>query len=146
MKLNFDWWRWLVIISFAMLVMSFFCRCTTTKYVPMVQYKEKIVSKTDSFFQADSVYIHDSVFVFKNGDTVFQYRWKYKDRFKYLYMNKTDTLMVVDSIPYKVPYKVEVEKSLSIMQKIFIWLGKFSTIALIISIISIYFLAKNRKS
>lgn len=146
MRLNFDWWRWLVIIGFAMLVMSFFCRCKTTEYVPVVQYKEKIVNRIDSFMQTDSVWIHDSVFVFKNGDTVFQYRWCYKDRYKYLYKNKTDTLVVIDSIPYKVPYKVEVEKPLSIMQNIYIWLGKFSTMALIISIISIYFLVKKRKS
>lgn len=33
MKLNFDWWRWLVIIGFAMLVMSFFCRCKSKQSV-----------------------------------------------------------------------------------------------------------------
>ena len=120
MKLDFDWWRWLVITAFACLVISFFCRCTTTKYVPMVQYKEKIVSKTDSFLQTDSVLVHDSVFVFQRGDTTFLDRWHYKDRYKYIYKNKTDTIMVMDSIPYK----VYVEKDLTEAQKAYIRLGK----------------------
>ena len=101
-RLNFDWWRWLVITAFACLVLSMFCRCTTTKYVPMVQYKEKIVNQTDTFVNVDSVWLYDSVFVFKNGDTIFKDRWHYRDRYKYLYKNHTDTIIVVDSIPYKV--------------------------------------------
>lgn len=101
-RLDFDWWRWLVITAFACLAISMFCRCTTTKYVPMVQYKEKVVNQTDTFVNVDSVWLHDSVFVFKNGDTIFKDRWHYRDRYKYLYKNHTDTIIVVDSIPYKV--------------------------------------------
>ena len=101
-RLDFDWWRWLVITAFVCLVLSMFCRCTTTKYVPMVQYKEKIVNQTDTFVNVDSVWLYDSVFVFKNGDTIFKDRWHYRDRYKYLYKNHTDTIIVVDSIPYKV--------------------------------------------
>lgn len=33
MKLDFDWWRWLVITAFACLVMSFFCRCKSKQSV-----------------------------------------------------------------------------------------------------------------
>lgn len=91
-----------MITAFACLVLSMFCRCTTTKYVPMVQYKEKIVNQTDTFVNVDSVWLYDSVFVFKNGDTIFKDRWHYRDRYKYLYKNHTDTIIVVDSIPYKV--------------------------------------------
>ena len=91
-----------MITAFACLVLSMFCRCTTTKYVPMVQYKEKIVNNTDTFLNVDSVWLYDSVFVFKNGDTIFKDRWHYRDRYKYLYKNHTDTIIAVDSIPYKV--------------------------------------------
>lgn len=109
-----------MIIGFAMLVTSFFCRCTTTKYVPIIQYKEKIVSKTDSFLQTDSVLVHDSVYVFRRGDTTFLDRWHYKDRYKYIYKNKTDTVMVLDSIPYK----VYTEKDLTAAQKAYMRIGK----------------------
>lgn len=129
MRFNFDWWRWLVIAGFAMLVMSLFCRCTTTKYVPMVQYKEKIVSKTDSFLQTDSVWIHDSIFVSQKGDTIFTDKWHYKDRYKYIYKNNTDTLVVCDSIPYK----VEIEKPFSFNHRVELAMGK-GYIGLILSL------------
>lgn len=131
MKLDFDWWRWLVITAFTCLVISFFCRCTTTKYVPMVQYKEKIVSKTDSFLQTDSVWLHDSIFVSQKGDTVLTDRWHYRDRYKYIYKNNTDTLVVHDSIPYK----VEVEKPPSKLQTIYVDLGKIAIALLVILIL-----------
>lgn len=52
-----------MITAFSCLALSLFCRCTTTKYVPMVEYKEKVVSKTDTLLQTDSVWIHDSIMV-----------------------------------------------------------------------------------
>lgn len=131
MKLDFYWWRLLVITAFACLVISFFCRCTTTKYVPMVQYKERIVSKTDSFLQTDSVWLHDSIFVSQKGDTVMTDRWHYRDRYKYIYKNSTDTLVVHDSIPYK----VEVQKPPSKLQTIYIDLGKIAIALLVILIL-----------
>lgn len=121
----------MVITAFACLCISMFCRCTTTKYVPMVQYKEKLVSKTDSFLQTDSVLVHDSVMVTQRGDTIFHDRWHYKDRYKYIYKNSADTLIVRDSIPYK----VEVEKTLTRGQRIYIDLGKLCLGALIMLVV-----------
>lgn len=137
MRIYFDWWRWLVITAFACLVLSFFCRCTTTRYVPMVQYKEKLVSKTDSFLRMDSVWLHDSVFVLQKGDTVLTDRWHYRDRYRYIYKNRTDTLLVHDSIPYK----VVIEKPPSGMQKLYVYVGKaavyiFAILGLIIAILA----------
>lgn len=134
---HFDWWRWLVITAFACLVLSFFCRCTTTKYVPVVQYKEKVVLKTDSFLKTDSVWLHDSVFVLQKGDTVLTDRWHYRDRYRYIYRNSTDTLFVRDSIPYE----VVVEKPPSGMQKLYVYVGKaalyiFAILGLIIALLA----------
>lgn len=131
MRLNFDWFRWLVVTAFAMLVLSMMCRCTTTKYVPMVQYKEKIVSKTDTLVQNDSVWVHDSVMITQRGDTIFHDRWHYKDRYKYIYKNSADTLVLHDSIPYK----VEVEKPPSKLQTMYIDLGKIAVAILVILIL-----------
>lgn len=120
-----------MITAFACLAISMFCRCTTTKYVPMVQYKERIVNKTDSFLKTDSVWLHDSVFVSQRGDTIFTDRWHYKEKYKYINKTHIDTLTVRDSIPYK----VEISKPLSRMQTIFMSVGKlFVTIIVLLTV------------
>ena len=132
MNLKFNWWKWLVICSISMLILSMFCRCTTTKYVPVTEYKDRVVVKTDSLLKTDSVYVHDSVSVYIRGDTVFKdkYHIQYKDR--YIVRNKSDTLIVRDSIPYK----VEVNKQLSKTERTFLKIGKIASACLFIGILA----------
>ena len=137
--------RVVIAISVAMLILSMFCRCTTTKYVPVTEYKDRVVVKTDSLLKTDSVYVHDSVSVYIRGDTVFKdkYHIQYKDR--YIVRNKSDTLIVRDSIPYK----VGVEKTLSKTDKAFLNIGKIASVCLFIGILAfigwIYSRVKLRK-
>ena len=132
MNLKFNWWKWLVICSISMLILSMFCRCTTTKYVPITEYKDRVVVKTDSLLKTDSVYVHDSVSVYIRGDTVFKYKYhiQYKDR--YIVRNKSDTLIVRDSIQYK----VEVSKQLSKTDRAFLKIGKIASVCLFIGILA----------
>lgn len=132
MNLKFNWWKWLVICSISILILSMFCRCTTTKYVPITEYKDRVVVKTDSLLKNDSVYVHDSISVYIRGDTVFKdkYHLKYKDR--YIVRNKSDTLIVRDSIPYK----VGVEKTLSKTDKAFLNIGKIASVCIFIGILA----------
>ena len=132
MNLKFNWWKLLVICSISMLILSMFCRCTTTKYVPVTEYKDRVVLKTDSLLKTDSVYVHDSVSVYIRGDTVFKdkYHIQYKDR--YIVRNKSDTLIVRDSIPYK----VEVNKQLSKTERTFLKIGKIASACLFIGILA----------
>ena len=111
MKIRFDGWKWFVVCLFGILLLSMLYGCKTTKYVPVTvtEYKDKYIHKTDSFMRTDSVWLHDSVSVVVRGDTVYQERWHYKDKYKYIYKSKTDTLVVRDSIPYKVYVEVEKE-------------------------------------
>ena len=134
MNLKFNWWKWLVICSISMLILSMFCRCTTTKYVPVTEYKDRVVVNTDSLLKTDSVYVHDSVSVYIRGDTVFKdkYHLQYKDR--YIVRNKSDTLIVRDSIPYK----VEVSKQLSKTDKAFLNIGKIASFCLFIGILAFF--------
>ena len=120
-----------IAIAVAMLILSMFCRCTTTKYVPITEYRDRVVVKTDSLLKTDSVYVHDSVSVYIRGDTVFKdkYHLQYKDR--YIIRNKSDTLIVRDSIPYK----VEVNKQLSKTDRTFLNIGKITLYCLFIGII-----------
>ena len=124
--------RVVIAISVSILIISMFCRCTTTKYVPVTEYKDRVVVKTDSLLKTDSVYVHDSVSVYIRGDTVFKdkYHLQYKDR--YIVRNKSDTLIVRDSIPYK----VGVEKTLSKTDKAFLNIGKIASVCLFIGILA----------
>ena len=134
MNLKFNWWKWLVICSISMLILSIFCRCTTTKYVPITEYRDRVVVKMDSLLKTDSVYVHDSVSVYIRGDTVFKdkYHLQYKDR--YIVRNKSDTLIFRDSIPYK----VGVEKSLSKTDRAFLNIGKIASVCLFIGILAFF--------
>lgn len=121
-----------IAIAVAMLFLSMFCRCTTTKYVPVTEFRDRVVVKTDSLLKTDSVYVHDSVSVYIRGDTVFKdkYQLRYKDR--YIIRNKSDTLIVRDSIPYK----VEIENKLSKTDKVFLNIGKIASICIFIGILA----------
>ena len=115
--------------------------CRSVKYIPVTEYRDRYVSKTDSFVKTDSVYLHDSVSVFAKGDTVYIAKIRFKDRLKIVYNTKTDTVAVHDSIPYHV--KVEVEKRQSAIDKVFVWLGKMAGILLVVfTVLIVYNIAR----
>ena len=115
--------------------------CRSVKYIPVTEYRDRYVSKTDSFIKTDSVYLHDSVTVFAKGETVYISKTRFKDRLKYIYNAKTDTIAVHDSIPY--PVKVEVEKRQSALDKVFAWLGKMAAILFVVfAVLIVYNLAR----
>lgn len=90
-------------------VIGMLTSCRSVKYVPVPEYHTEYKVKTDSFVKRDSVWVKDSVRLWMQGDTVYKERWcmKYNDR--YVYRNKTDTVMKTDSV--RVPYPVERELS-----------------------------------
>lgn len=86
--------------------------------------------------RTDSVFVKDSIDRWIKGDTVFIY----KERIKYKYLNKTDTIIKTDTIPSIV--KVETIKEVEVnhiywYQKLFIWLG-----AAALALILFYFLIR----
>ena len=126
--------RVIISIAVAMLILSMFCRCTTTKYVPVTEYKDRVVVKTDSLLKTDSIYVHDSVSVYIRGDTVFKYKYHLQYKDIYIVRNKSDTLIVRDSNPYK----VGVEKTLSKTDRAFLKIGKIASICLFIGILAFF--------
>ena len=123
------WLQWLTLAMLAVMLVTL-TGCRSVKYIPVTEYRDRYVSKTDSFIKTDSVYLHDSVTVFAKGDTVYIAKIRFKDRLKYIYNAKTDTIAVHDSIPY--PVKVEVEKSKSALDKVFTRLGKMAGILFVV--------------
>mgnify|MGYP001077845161 FL=1 len=82
--------------------------CTRHVYVPVE------TTKSDTVYlnrvQLDSIYMRDSVFVEKTGDTRREFQYKYiyrfKDRIDTLYISKTDSIQVpypVEVVKYKTP-------------------------------------------
>ena len=123
------WLQWITLAMLAVMLVTL-TGCRSVKYIPVTEYRDRYVSKTDSFIKTDSVYLHDSVTVFAKGDTVYIAKIRFKDRLKYIYNAKTDTIAVHDSIPY--PVKVEVEKSKSALDKVFTRLGKMAGILFVV--------------
>jgi len=119
---KFDIIKFLIVLGIGMMILSMFCRCTTTKVVPVTEYRDRYINKTDTFMLTDSVWLHDSVSVLVKGDTIYTDRWRYKDRYKFVYKNTTDTMVVRDSIPYP----VTIEKPLSKKDKYYIAFGKIA--------------------
>ena len=78
--------------------------CTRHVYVPVE------TTKSDTVYlnrvQLDSIYMRDSVFIEKSGDTIREFQYKYIYRFK----DRTDTLYISKTASIQVPYPVEVVK------------------------------------
>lgn len=121
------WLQWLTFAILAVMLMTL-AGCRSVKYVPVTEYRDRYVSKTDSFIKTDSVYLHDSVSVFAKGDTIYMTKTRYKDRFKIVYNDKSVT--VHDSIPY--PVKVEVEKKQTFIDKVVMGFGVVTGLLLIV--------------
>ncbi|WP_099147264.1 hypothetical protein [Bacteroides sp. KFT8] len=104
------------LIYFTILLTSAICFVSCrTQYIPVETVRTEY--KTRDSIRVDSVYQQDSVYVLVKGDTIYQYRYKYL--YKYQYLNRTDTVIKVDSV--QVPYPVE--RKLSRWQSIKMELG-----------------------
>lgn len=93
--------------------------------VPVETVKTEYIHDT----KIDSVYIRDSIDRWREGDTVFIY----KEHTKYKYLNKTDTIVRVDSIPKII--KVETVKEVEVnhikwYQKTLMWIGGIMSLIL----------------
>lgn len=78
--------------------------CTRHVYVPVE------TTKSDTVYlnrvKLDSIYMRDSVFIEKSGDTIREFQYKYIYRFK----DRIDTLYISNTDSIQVPYPVEVVK------------------------------------
>ena len=113
-----------------------FTSCRNIKYVPVETVKTEY--KTRDSIRFDSIYEHDSIFLFVKGDTVYKEKYRYK--YRYLTINKTDTVMLTDSV--QIPYPVE--KQLTRWQQMKIELGSWAVgVIIILSIVLMLKLFRN---
>lgn len=104
---------YIVAVGIAFAVCALFGSCTTTKYVPVIEHRTDTLIKTN--LQHDSVYVHDSIMVSQQGDTVRIDRW----HTKYVEKQVHDTTYIskTDSIPKPYPVIQEVPAQLTWWQQ-----------------------------
>ena len=125
-------------LLYIILLMLVICltSCRNIKYVPVETVKTEY--KTRDSIRFDSIYEHDSIFLVVKGDTVYKEKYRYK--YRYLTINKTDTVMLTDSV--QIPYPVE--KQLTRWQQMKIELGGWAVgVIVILSIVLMLKLFRN---
>ena len=95
-------------IVVVVLILSGIWSCRSVRYVPVETVRSDTVYLNR--VKLDSVYVMDSVFIDKAGDTIrewrYRYIYKYKDRIDTVYVAKTDSIQVpypVEVVEYKTP-------------------------------------------
>lgn len=103
------------------------CSCRTVKYVPVETIK--VDTTYINKLQRDSIYMLDSVYVKKKGDTVLI------EKYKYLYRDKLvrDTMYISKADSIQVPYPVE--KELTKWQQFRMYFGGWAMCIVVISIL-----------
>lgn len=115
-------------LLFIIPILLFLISCSTQKQiieVPVETIKTEYIHNT----KIDSVYVRDSIDRWREGDTVFIY----KEHTQYKYLNKTDTIIKVDSIPKIV--KIETVKEVEVnhikwYQEVLMWIGGIMSLIL----------------
>lgn len=112
---------------YLLLLFAVLTSCRSIKCVPVESVRTEY--KTRDMTRHDSIYQKDSIYMFVKSDTV--YRTEVKYRYKYLTVNRNDTVLKTDSI--LTPYPVE--KQLTKWQAIKIELGGWAFGVVIVVII-----------
>lgn len=119
--------KWnIVIMVFAGLVLGG-CK---TKYVSVPEIHTEYITRVDTTVRRDSVYLKDSVYVERKGDTLYVNKTLYRDRYHNIYKVKMDTIVKRDSVNVAYP----VEKEMSRSERLFVAMGKFFA-ALVIALL-----------
>lgn len=98
-------WKWSCIGLVIGIIILAFTGCKAKEYINVPSVRTEYVCRNDTFAKLDSIYMKDSVYVFKKGDTVFHNKVVYRDRYHNIYKVKTDTIIKTDSV--SVPYPIE---------------------------------------
>lgn len=83
-----------------------------TKYITKDNIQKEFITCTDTLLLHDSIVHRDSITIFAMGDTVIKECIRYRDKYKYIYKVKTDTVIKIDSIMVQLP-ATTTKKSLS---------------------------------
>ena len=122
--------KWLVVWMVILFVLALLASCRQVEYVTV----EKVLTDTTYItkWQRDSIWLHDSIHVKENGDTVMIERWhtQWRDRLRIdtIYQATHDTVPK----PYPVEVIKEVPAELSWWQRLRIWIGNIGLMAILV--------------
>ena len=91
----------IIILLLCVLFLAVCSSCSRVQYVPVESVRTDSVKILQQM--RDSIYVHDSIFVKSQGDTVYINRYRYK----YLDKVRIDTMYVIHVDSVRVPYPVE---------------------------------------
>ena len=111
-------------IAIAMWVASMLSSCSP-KVISVPEYHTEYVVRTDTLLRLDSIYKHDSVSIYLQGETICRDRYVTLDKYKYIYKTTTDTMIKVDSIRLPMP----VERKLTKWERTQMNVGKWAIYA-----------------
>lgn len=94
--------------------------CRTARYVYVPEHHTRYIVRTDSVLRIDTLMRYDSVSVLIVGDTVRLEKYMWRDRIKYRYTTKTDTIVKTDSVTITAP----MERSLSRYENLSMRVGR----------------------
>ena len=101
-----------------------------TKYVSVPEIHTEYITRVDTTVRKDIVYLKDSVYVERKGDTLYVNKTLYRDRYHNIYKVKKDTVVKRDSVNVTYP----LEKEMSRIERLFVAMGKFFA-ALVIALL-----------
>ena len=91
----------IIILLLCSLFLAVVSSCSRVQYVPVKSVRTDSVKILQQM--RDSIYVHDSIFVKSQGDTVYINRYRYK----YLDKVRIDTMYVINVDSVRVPFPVE---------------------------------------
>ena len=91
----------IIILLLCVLFLAVCSSCSRVQYVPVESVRTDSVKILQQM--RDSIYVHDSIFVKSQGDTVYINRYRYK----YLDKVRIDTMYVINVDSVRVPFPVE---------------------------------------
>ena len=103
-----------------------------TKYVSVPEIHTEYITRVDTTVRNDSVYLKDSVYVERKGDTLYVNKTLYRDRYHNIYKVKKDTVVKRDSVNVAYPVAKEMSRS----ERLFVAMGKFFA-ALVIALLCV---------
>ena len=119
----------IVMLIVGIALCALFSSCTTTQYVPVIEHRTDTLIQTN--LQHDSIYVHDSIMVSQQGDTVRIEKW----HTKYVEKQVHDTTYIAKVDTIREVFTNEVEKPLTWWQQTKMHIGAIALYLLALLVI-----------
>lgn len=140
-ELILDMFLLTVFTIFVMFCMSS-CR---TKYVSVPECHTEYIVKCDTTRLQDSVYVYDSVYIVSHGDTIEVAKYLFRDRYKYIYRNTNDTILVNDTVKVLVPAELTKTEQRYIAFGEIVYRGMLALLIAALAAFVVYYVLKKRQ-